>query len=125
MESLTNFLNTLGDNYSLFISFLAILLLIWGIYNDIKFRCLSKANKFVSDVEEKTELTGEEKFELCLSWINEDLPKIFRNSLVQSLVKKLISFAYETSFEYMKKYVKRKTGVDISELVEQFKETIE
>ena len=120
METIKNFFISLGDNYSLFTTILVLVLLIWGIYNRIKFLCLKKASEMVAKAEDK-DLSGEEKFALCVIWINEELPKIFRNSLISAIIEKLVDFAYSTSFEYMKKYIKRKTGYNVSELVEQVK----
>ena len=125
MNVFSEFLNSLSDNYSIFITLLALIILIWGIYNKIKFLCLEKATQMVAKVEDRAELTGEEKFALCIIWINEELPKVFRNSLIRSIIEKLLQFAYDNSFEYMKKYVKTKTGHDISELIEQAKEVLE
>lgn len=107
------------------LSAICILLLIWGIYSKIKFLCLAKASEMVAKVEKQTELSGEEKFALCVLWINEDLPGIFRNNLFKSIISKLIDFAYNTSFDYMRNYIKRKTGYDIGELIEQVKESVD
>ena len=57
-------------------------------------------------------LTGEEKFALVISWINKDLPKIFANSIFKTIVEKIVQYAYDNSFNYMKNYIKRKTGYD-------------
>jgi hypothetical protein len=115
----------IGRGYTILISIISITSLIWGIYNKIKFLCLKKASEMVAKAEENSQLSGEEKFSLVLLWINNDLPKIFKNSLFQTVVEKIINFAYNTSFEYMKKYIKRKTGKDISSIIDSFKETIE
>lgn len=120
-----DFLHLLINDYGLIVLILAIILLIWGIYNKIKFLCLEKASEMVAKAEEHSELSGEEKFALCVLWIHEELPKIFRNSIVISIIEKLLEFAYKNSFEYMKKYVKRKTGYDITELVEKIKDTVD
>lgn len=113
------------ENYNVIVAIIALLALIWGIYNKIKFLCLEKASEMVSEAEGRTDLTGQEKFALVLSWINKDLPKVFANSLFQSVIEKLIEFAYKTSFSYMKNYVKRKTGYDISDIVNQLQEVLE
>lgn len=115
--------SVLIEEYNIFITLLALVLLIWSIYNKIKFLCLEKASEMVAKAEGHTDLSGQEKFALVLMWINEDLPKLFKNSLFQSVIEKLINFAYNTSFSYMTKYVKRKTGYDISEIMEQLLES--
>ena len=111
--------------YNIFITVLSLILLMISIYNRIKYLCLEKASEMVAKAEAHEKLTGEQKLALCTIWINEELPKVFRNSLVRSLVKKLINFVYDNSFEYMKRYVKRKTGQDISELINISKEALE
>lgn len=115
----------LTEEYNIFITVLSLILLIISIYNRIKYLCLEKASEMVAKAEAHEKLTGEQKLALCTIWINEELPKVFRNSLVQSLVKKLVNFVYDNSFEYMKRYVKRKTGQDISELINISKEALE
>lgn len=115
----------LTEEYNIFITVLSLILLMISIYNRIKYLCLEKASEMVAKAEAHEKLTGEQKLALCTIWINEELPKVFRNSLVQSLVKKLINFVYDNSFEYMKRYVKRKTGQDISELINISKEALE
>lgn len=109
------------DNYNIFITLLALILLIWGTFNDIRFKCLSLASQKVAEAEGHSELTGSQKFSLCLLWINEELPTIFNNLLVTTIIKKMINLAYNTSFDYMNKYIKRKTGIDASELIEKIK----
>lgn len=115
----------MSGEYGIIITIICILFLLWGIYNKIKFLCLKKASEMVAKVEEKEELSGEEKFALCILWINEELPKLFRNSLFKSIISKLVNIIYVNSFDYMKNYIKRKTGYDITELIEQVKSTIE
>lgn len=114
-------ISILKDNYNILITLLALILLIWGIYNKIRYLCLEKASIMVAEAENKEELSGKEKFALCVLWINQELPKVFKNALIQSIVEKAIDFAYTTSSDYLKNYIKRKTGYDISTLLEQFK----
>lgn len=115
----------LQSQYDIIILLVALLLLIWGIYNKIKFLCLEKASEMVAQAEEHSELSGQEKFALVVLWINDCLPAFFRNNLVQIIIKKLIEFAYDTSFKFMQKYVKRKTGKDISQIISVIKSEIE
>lgn len=107
-----------NDKYGLFMTIIAIIMIIYSLYQKIKFSCLEKASKMVAEAEGHSELSGKEKFALVVLWINEELPAIFKNSFFQAIIEKLIEFAYNTSFDYMKKYVKRKTGQDISTLIE-------
>ena len=120
IQDVLNLIN--NENYSFFITLLALIFFIYGIYQRVKFLCLQKASEMIAAAESHSELSGEEKFSLVLSWINSDLPKIFNNSLFQELFKKLIEFAYSSSFTFMQRYVKRKTGFDISELIDQNKD---
>lgn len=114
-------LNMLFEQYNVFIAIIGLILLIWGIYNRIKFLCLKKASEMVSKAEGHSELTGQEKLALCIVWIEEELPSIFRNTMVKSLLSKLINYVYNNSFDFMKKYIKRKTGYDIGLLIDQLK----
>lgn len=118
-------INYLQEDYNVFITLLALILLIWGVYQRIKFLCLEKASEMVAKAESYKELSGAEKFAIVLNWINEDLPKVFANSAFQTILKKLVQFAYNTSFTYMKNYIKRKTGQDVSELIDTLKETLD
>lgn len=120
-----NIFNLLKNNYNVFITLLALILLIWGVYQRIKFLCLEKASEMVAKAESYKELSGEEKFAIVLNWINEDLPKVFANSVFRSILEKLVQFAYKTSFSYMKNYVKRKTGKDISDIVDTIQNTLD
>lgn len=120
-----NIFNMLKNDYNVFITLLTLILLIWGIYQRIKFLCLEKASEMVAKAESYKELSGEEKFAIVLNWINEDLPKVFANSVFRSVLEKLVQFAYKTSFSYMKNYVKRKTGKDISDIVDTIQDTLD
>lgn len=120
-----NIFNLLKNDYNVFITLLALILLIWGVYQRIKFLCLEKASEMVAKAESYKELSGEEKFAIVLNWINEDLPKVFANSVFRSVLEKLVQFAYKTSFSYMKNYVKRKTGKDISDIVDTIQDTLD
>ena len=117
--------STLKDEYSIFITIIALICFIWAIYNKIKFLCLEKASEMVAEAEGRADLNGAEKFALVLTWINNDLPKVFKNTLFQTVVENLIEFAYKTSFCYMSEYVKRKTGYDMSDLIEEINNKIE
>lgn len=119
INQLKNIFDLLSGNYNIIITIISICILIWGVYQKVKFLCLKKASEIVADIEERDDLTGEEKFAQCILWINNELPKIFKNSMFKSLLEKVTNFAYETSFKYMKNYVKRKTGYDISQIIEQ------
>lgn len=120
-----NIFNLLKNDYNVFITLLALILLIWGVYQRIKFLCLEKASEMVAKAESYKELSGEEKFAIVLNWMNEDLPKVFANSVFRSVLEKLVQFAYKTSFSYMKNYVKRKTGKDISDIVDTIQDTLD
>lgn len=111
-----------NENYSIFMTVISIIILVYALYQKIKFSCLEKASKMVAEAESHSELSGKEKFSLVVLWINEELPSVFKNSFFQVIIQKLIEFAYNTSFDYMKKYVKRKTGYDISTLIETIEE---
>lgn len=113
------------DNvYQITMTVISIALIIITIYNRIKYLCLKKASEMVAKAEERTDLTGEQKFSLVIIWIEEDLPKIFKNALFRTLLSKIINYVYNNSFEYMKNYVKRKTGQDISQIIDQVQSAI-
>ena len=97
-EWINSFIKLINDYSSLFI-LTTIIALIWGFYNKIKFKCLEKASEMVATVEKRTDLSGKEKFALCILWINEDLPKIFKNTLFKSIIENLIEYAYNTSYD--------------------------
>lgn len=124
MEIFEKLLSFLGQGYDIITTLIAIIALIWGIYSNIKFTCLKKASEMVASVEKNVELTGEQKFALCIFWLNEELPKVFKNSFFQATLEKIVQFAYDTSFTFAQKYIKRKTGYDISEIVNSLKELV-
>lgn len=107
--------NSVGWN--IFLAIIAIGAIIYAMYSSIKYKCLEEACKKVASIERMTDLTGEQKFALVVTWINNDLPKIFKNTLIQNVIKVLVQKAYDNCFKYAKNYIKRKTGLDISEIV--------
>lgn len=111
----------MNNIYQLALIIISIALAIITIYNRVKYLCLKKASEMVAKAESKTELSGEEKFALVYTWIEQDLPKIFKNSLFQSVIETIIEYVYNNSYDYMKKYVKRKTGEDIDSIISQIK----
>lgn len=113
------------DIYIVAVTLIALFFIFKAMYNKIKYICLKKASEKIASVEKLTELTGEEKFALVLCWINTDLPKIFNNAAMQTLIEKIINIAYNNSFKYAQNYIKRKTGHDISELLETIKSVSE
>ena len=116
---------TAKDIYIVAITLISLFFIFKAMYNKIKYICLEKASEKIASVEKLTELTGEEKFALVLCWINTDLPKIFNNAAMQTLIEKIINLAYNNSFKYAQNYIKRKTGHDISELLETIKSVSE
>lgn len=115
--------NTTKDIYTVAITLIALFFILKAMYNNIKFICLKKASEKIASVEELKDLTGDEKFALVLSWINSDLPKVFNNAAVQTIIEKLIDFAYNNAFKYSQNYIKRKTGYDIQEIVNMIKDS--
>lgn len=105
--------------YSTLVTLLGIVLAVIIMFEKIKYACLEKAAAKVAEVEGMENLTGEQKFALVLLWINQSLPVIFRAQLFQNLISKLIEYAYKNSADYAKKYIKRKTGYDVSALLEK------
>ena len=95
------------------------ILLIYAMYSDIKYVCLKKASEMIAKAEKEDELTGEEKLALVITWITDGLPSIFSNELFKGFIKYIINFVYNNSFDYMKNYVKRKTGKDISTIINE------
>ncbi len=112
-----NFFNSLP--YNILITIIAIGLLIYSMYSKIKYYCLQEAITKVANIEKLTDLSGEEKFAIVVTWINDELPKIFKNSLINNIIKTLVQAAYDNCFKYAKNYIKRKTGYDISEIVSE------
>jgi len=115
--------DTAKDIYTVAITLIALFFILKAMYNNIKFICLKKASEKIASVEELKDLTGDEKFALVLSWINNDLPKVFNNAAVQTIIEKLIDFAYNNAFKYSQNYIKRKTGYDIQEIVNMIKDS--
>ena len=114
---------TTKDIYTVIVTLVALFFILRAMYNNIKFICLKKASEKIASVEELADLTGDEKFALVLSWINSDLPKIFNNAAAQTIIEKLVNFAYNNAFKYAQNYIKRKTGYDIKELVDMIKDS--
>lgn len=104
--------------YSTIVTLIGIILAVIVMYEKIKYACLEKAAEKVAEVEGMENLTGEQKFAMVLLWINQSLPVIFRTQLFQNILKKLVQYIYENSADYAKKYIKRKTGYDISGVLE-------
>lgn len=119
MEFITN------DGYSVLISIVAGIFIIYSMYSKIKYNCLMKASKMVAEAEGREDLTGEEKFALVTIWIEDELPRIFKSNMVKGIIVVLIEYAYNNSFQYMKNYIKRKTGKDVDEVVSVVKDEIE
>lgn len=111
--------------YDVIVTIITLILLIWGIYSRIKYLCLKKASDEIANVESIKNLTNQQRFALVVTWIDKDLPKIFKNSLTRAIVEKLVQFAYNNAYDYARKYISRKTGLDISSLIKsaQDKET--
>ena len=112
-----NFFDSLP--YNILITIITIGLLIYSMYSKIKYYCLQEAITKVANIERLTDLSGEEKFAIVVTWINDELPKIFKNSLINNIIKTLVQAAYDNCFKYAKNYIKRKTGYDISEIVSE------
>lgn len=124
---MSNYINELLNNstakdiYTVVVTIICCIFIFRAMYNKIKYICLEKATEKIAAVEELKELTGEEKFALVLCWINSDLPKVFNNAAMQTIMEKIINLAYNNAFKYAQNYIKRKTGYDIQELIDMIK----
>ena len=92
-----------------------------SIFNKIRYDCIKQASSMVASAEKYKDLTGEEKFKMVISWIDESLPKIFRNSFVKRFSEYVVQYTYDKSVEYTRNYIKRKTGYDVTEIIEKMK----
>ena len=110
----------MSDGLELFVLFVAITI---AMYNRIKYRCLKAASLKIAEAEAKPNLSGAEKFSLVVVWIEESLPMIFRMAFARTLIEKLVQYTYDNSNAYAKNYIKRKTGYDISKIVEDYSES--
>ena len=122
MEVVYSFLDSILKRYDVLAIIIAVFFILYAIYNRIKYLCLEKAAKMVAKVEGNKELSGEEKFSLCILWITEELPKVFKNSIFKAIIEKIVQYAYDNSFEYATNYIERKTGTDIETIVEAIKQ---
>lgn len=105
------------ENISIITVFVIFGAIIITMYNRIKYLCLKKASEKVADVEELSCLSGSEKFALVVKWIDDELPVVFRNSIIYTLIESLVDLAYRNAKKYMSNYVRRKTGYDIDEII--------
>ena len=113
------------DIKTIILALVAIVSLVYSIYNKIKFACLQKAAELVASVEKNEEMSGAEKFATVVLWINETLPKIFQNELIKATLEKLVQYIYENMFRYAQSYIKRKTGYNISQISEELRDSKE
>lgn len=105
------------DLYLIASTLIAVYFIFYSMYSKIKYNCLEKACQKIAEAEKIEDLSGEEKFALVLAWINNDLPKVFKNSIMQKILESIINYVYKNCYTYTKNYIKRKTGCDISEIV--------
>lgn len=111
--------------WNIILLILVISFIVYTMYLRIKYVCLKKAAEKVAEVEKMTNLTGEQKFAIVTLWIEEDLPKLFKSELVKQAVQKIVQLAYDNSSEYAKNYIKRKTGYDISGVLENLSTVVQ
>lgn len=104
---------------------IAIVFIIYGVFEKVKYKCLLEASKKIAVAEDREDLTGPEKFTLVVSWIDESLPAIFRNSLVRNTLRKIVQVVFDNCSVYMQRYVKRKTGKDITNIIDTIKDAAE
>ena len=104
---------------------IAIVFIIYGVFEKVKYKCLLEASKKIAVAEDRDDLTGPEKFTLVVSWIDESLPAIFRNSLVRNTLRKIVQVVFDNCSVYMQRYVKRKTGKDITNIIDTIKDAAE
>lgn len=119
---MTNLISTVetivkSGTYGIITTLIILIVVLLSMYNKIKYKCLEKALEKIADIEQNTELTGEEKFKIVVQWVNSDLPIIYKTTLLQQLIEKLVKYAYDNSKEYMENHVKRITGMDVQEVV--------
>ena len=89
-----------SNTYDVIITIIAIFLAFTTMYSKIKYFCLEKAAEKVAEVEKDKELTGSQKFAKVVLWINQELPKLFKNKLFNIIIEKLVNYSYNTSKEY-------------------------
>lgn len=119
LAELDKLINSLPPSFIvLFFSILSIYLILSNFYNKIKYECLRKAAEKVAEIEDK-ELSGKDKFAYVVLWIEEELPKIFRNTIIRKIIENIVQYAYDNCFKYAKNYIKRKTGIEISEVIKE------
>lgn len=99
--------------------------LIRVMYDKVQYKCLLKASEMVARCEGYEDLTGEEKFTLCVKWLSESLPKVFRKALGEEAIGAIVQYVYDMAYQYMTRYIRRKTGLNVSALENAIKENKE
>lgn len=118
-NTIFNFISSKG--YGTISTIVIIILAIISIYNKLKYQCLEKVSNFVAEVEKNTELSGEQKFEMCKLWLSNEV-KVTNSSILTKFVEKIIQYAYDTSKNYAINYIARKANVDVSKVNEVISE---
>lgn len=124
-EAFQKYFSGSSNIWNIILLILVISFIVYTMYLRIKYVCLKKAAEKVAEVEKMTNLTGEQKFAIVTLWIEEDLPKLFKSELAKQAVQKIVQLAYDNSSEYAKNYIKRKTGYDISGVLENLSTVVQ
>lgn len=114
LELLIKLLSSVG--YGSAATVLVIILLIYNIYNKIKYRCLERISLYVAQVEANTDMNGEAKFQLVVDLINTEM-KITRNQILTGYIRKLIQEVYDSNESFAKNYMVKQFGKDGEKLL--------
>lgn len=118
MNSFMYFLNLIKEYWGNIVTIFSIIIAVISILYKIKSKFTSLIASFIKDAEEDTSLSNPEKMDMVISWIKDIIPRIFRVVFNDKVLRLIAENIYQDMKAYRNAYIKNKTGLQVSELVE-------
>lgn len=110
--------NLIEEYWGNIMTVFSIIITVISIGYKIKSKFTSLISSFIKDAERDTSLSNTEKMDMVISWIRDLIPRIFRVVFNDKVLRLIAENIYQDMKAYRNAYIKNKTGLHVSELVE-------
>jgi len=125
MDKLIEIFGQIENSWGTIMTIFTIIIVVISLYYKIKSNFTSVISGFIKEAEEDTSLSNPEKMNMVISWIKNLIPRIFQVVFNDKVLRQIAENIYQDMKAYRNAYIKNKTGLETSKLVEALETTKE
>lgn len=123
MNNIKELLSNIGDWINVILILFSIAITLVSIIFKVKSNFIAQITLFIKEAEAETELTGPEKMDMVISWIQNLIPRLFKVIFSDNILRGIANNIYADMKAYREVYINNKTGLDTAQVIQIVKQT--